>query len=83
MYHMIKESAVEKAKDRAIKKLEKAYPCSKLQLWKTVHRLMRRPVLLPENDEALRRTFPQYVHALAEVYRVMAEASSEKALICD
>ena len=45
MYHMMKESAVEKAKDRAIKKLEKAYPGSKLQLWKTVHQLMWRPIL--------------------------------------
>lgn len=41
MYHMMKESAVEKAKDRAIEKLKKAYPGSKLQFWKTVHRLMR------------------------------------------
>lgn len=30
MYHMMKESAVIKAKDRAIKKLQKAYPGSKL-----------------------------------------------------
>ena len=45
MYHMMREPAVIKAKDRAIKKLEKAYPGSKLQLWKTVHRLMRRPIL--------------------------------------
>jgi len=42
MYHMMKEAAVEKAKARAIKKLEKAYPGSRLQLWKAVHQLMRR-----------------------------------------
>ena len=54
MYHMMKESAVIKAKDRAIKKLEKAYPGSKLQLWKNVHRLMRRPVLPFESEAELR-----------------------------
>lgn len=72
MYHMMKESAVEKAKDRAIKKLEKVYPGSKLQLWKTVHRLMRRPILPPEDDTELRTQFPKYVHALAEVYGVLS-----------
>lgn len=74
MYHMMKESAVIKAKDRAIKKLEKAYPGSKLQLWKTVHRLMRRPILPPDDDTELRMQFPRYVHALAEVYGVLNEA---------
>ena len=54
MYHMIKESAVTKAKDRAIKKLEKAYPGSKLQLWNTVYRMMRRPVLPFESEAELR-----------------------------
>ena len=78
MYHMMKESAVEKAKDRAIKKLEKAYPGSKLQLWKTVHRLMRRPILPPDDDTELRTQFPQYVHALAEVYGVLNEATTEE-----
>ena len=58
MYHMMKESAVEKAKDRAIKKLEKAYPGSKLQLWMTVYRIMRRPILPPEDDTELRSSFP-------------------------
>ena len=58
MYHMMKESAVIKAKDRAIKKLEKAYPGSKLQLWKTVYRMMRRPILPPEDDTELRSSFP-------------------------
>lgn len=77
MYHMMKESAVEKAKDRAIKKLEKAYPGSKLQLWKTVHRLMRRPILPLEDDTELRTRFPKYVHALAEVYGVLNEATTE------
>lgn len=77
MYHMMKESAVEKAKDRAIKKLEKACPGSKLQLWKTVHRLMRRPILPPDDDTELLTQFPRYVHALAEVYGVLNEATAE------
>lgn len=77
MYHMMKESAVIKAKDRAIKKLEKAYPGSKLQLWKTVQRLMRRPIPLPDDDTELRVQFPRYVHALAEVYGVLHEATSD------
>ena len=78
MYHMMKESAVIKAKDRAIKKLEKAYPGSKLQLWKTVHRLMQRPILPPEDDTELRTQFPKYVHALAEVYGVLNEATMDE-----
>ncbi|MBQ8831511.1 MAG: sigma-70 family RNA polymerase sigma factor [Oscillospiraceae bacterium] len=78
MYHMMKESAVEKAKDRAIKKLEKAYPGSKLQLWKTVHRLMRRPILPPDDDTELRMQFPKYVHALAEVYGVLNETTTDE-----
>ena len=78
MYHMMKESAVGKAKDRAIKKLEKAYPGSKLQLWKTVYRMMRRPILPPDDDTELRTQFPQYVHALAEVYGVLNEATTEE-----
>lgn len=73
MYHMMKESAVIKAKDHATKKLEKAYPGSKLQLWKTVHRLMRQPILPPDDDTELRMQFPRYVHALAEVYGVLNE----------
>jgi len=77
MYHMMKESAVEKAKDRAIKKLEKAYPDSKLQLWKSVHRLMRRPILPPEDDTEQRTQFPKYVHALAEVYGVLNEVTTD------
>lgn len=78
MYHMMKESAVEKAKDRAIKKLEKAYPGSKLQFWKTIYRLMRRPILPPEDDAELRKQFPKYVHALAEVYGVLNEATTDE-----
>ena len=78
MYHMMKESAVIKAKDRAIKKLEKAYPGSKLQLWKTVHRLMRRPILPPDDDTELRVLFPRYVHALAEVYGVLNEVKTKE-----
>lgn len=77
MYHMMKESAVEKAKDRAIKKPEKAYPGSKLQHWKSVHRLMRRPVPPPEDDTELRVQFPRYVHALAEIYSVLNEATTD------
>ena len=42
----------------SIKKLEKAYPGSKLQLWMTVYRIMRRPILPPEDDTELRSSFP-------------------------
>ncbi len=77
MYHMMKEAAVEKAKDRAIKKLEKAYPGSRLQLWKTVHHLLRRPVLPPAEDSELRVSFPQHVRTLAELYGVLHEAATE------
>ncbi|MDY4906910.1 MAG: hypothetical protein SO124_00910 [Oscillospiraceae bacterium] len=45
MYRMMKESAVEKAKNRAVEKLREAYPSSRLQVWRTVHRMLRRPVL--------------------------------------
>jgi DNA-directed RNA polymerase sigma subunit (sigma70/sigma32) len=44
MYHMMRESAVEKAKSRAVEKLKTAYPSSRLQVWRTVHRMMRRPI---------------------------------------
>ena len=71
MYHMMKESAVEKAKSRAVEKLREAYPGSRLQVWRTVHRMLRRPVLPSEEDSELRRDFPQYVRALAEVYGVL------------
>ena len=73
MYHMMKESAVEKAKNRAIEKLREAYPGSMLQVWRTVHRMMRRPVPPLGEDSELRRNFPQYVRALAEVYGVLNE----------
>ena len=76
MYHMMKESAVEKAKSRAIEKLREAYPGSRLQVWRAVHRMMRRPVLPSEEDSELRRNFLQYVRALAEVYGVLSEAAS-------
>ena len=52
MYHMMKESAVEKAKNRAVEKLRESYPGSRLQVWRAVHRMMRRPVLPPEDDAA-------------------------------
>ena len=71
MYHMMKESAVEKAKNRAVKKLRKSYPGSRLQVWRAVHRMMRRPVPPPGEDSDLRRNFPQYVRALTEVYGVL------------
>lgn len=77
MYHMMKESAVEKAKSRAIEKLREAYPGSRLQVWRAVHRMMRRPVLPSEEDSELRRNFLQYVRALAEVYGVLSEAASD------
>jgi len=53
MYHMMKESAVEKAKSRAVEKLKAAYPGSRLQVWKAVYRMMRRPIPLPENNVGL------------------------------
>ena len=52
MYHMMKESAVEKAKNRAVEKLRESYPGSRLQVWRTVHRMLRRPVLPPEDNAA-------------------------------
>ena len=77
MYHMMKESAVEKAKNRAVEKLRESYPGSRLQVWRTVHRMMRRPIPPPGDDSELRRNFPQYVRALAEVYGVLSEATSD------
>ena len=71
MYHMMKESAVEKAKNRAVEKLREAYPGSRLQVWRAIHRMMRRPIPPPGEDSDLRRNFPQYVRALAEVYGVL------------
>ena len=77
MYHMMKESAVEKAKIRAVEKLREAYPSSRLQVWRTVHRMLRRPVPPPGEGSELRRNFPQYVRALAEFYGVLNEATSD------
>ena len=77
MYHMMKESAVEKAKSRAVEKLRESYPGSILQVWRAVHRMLRRPVPPPGEDSELRRDFPQYVRALAEVYGVLNEATSD------
>ena len=54
MYHMMKESAVEKAKSRAVEKLKAAYPGSRLQVWKAVYRMLRRPIPPPEADDAAR-----------------------------
>ena len=77
MYHMMKESAVEKAKNRAVEKLRESYSGSRLQVWRTVHRMMRRPVPPPGEGSELRRNFPQYVRALTEVYGVLNEATSD------
>ena len=77
MYHMMKESVVEKSKNRAVEKLRESYPGSRLQVWRTVHRMMRRPIPPPGDDSELRRNFPQYVRALAEVYGVLSEATSD------
>ena len=77
MYHMMKESAVEKAKNRAVEKLRESYPGSILQVWRTVQRMLRRPVPPPGQDSDLRRNFPQYVRALTEVYGVLSEAASD------
>ena len=71
MYHMMKESAVEKAKNRAVEKLRESYPGSRLQVWRAVHLMVRKPVLPPGENSDLRRNFPQYVRALAEVYGVL------------
>ena len=77
IYHMMKESAVEKAKNRAVEKLRGSYPGSRLQVWRTVHRMLRRPILPSGEDGELRRNFPQYVRTLAEVYGVLNEATSD------
>lgn len=50
---------------------------NKLQLWKTVYRMMRRPILPPDDDTELRVQFPRYVHALAEGYGVLHEATAD------
>jgi len=39
--------------------------------------MMQRPIPPPEEDSELRRDFPQYVRALAEVYGVLNEATSD------
>ena len=78
MYHMMKASAVEKARDRALKKLKKAYPGSRLQLWRAAHRLLRRPIQPPEENADLRVGFPQHVRVLAEVCSILCEAVAEE-----
>lgn len=78
MYHMMKEDAVEKARNRALKKLRDAYPGSRMQLWDTVHRLMRRPIPPSEVDVELRVRFPQYVRVLAEGYGIISEAADSE-----
>ena len=39
--------------------------------------MMWRPVPPPGEDSELRRDFPQYVRALAEVYGVLSETASD------
>ena len=39
--------------------------------------MLRRPVPPPGQDSDLRRNFPQYVRALAEIYGVLNEATSD------
>ena len=78
MYHMMKESAVEKAKNRALKKLARAYPDSKLKVWQSVYSIMRRPILPPEDDAELRKGFPQHIRVLAEVYAILSEADGRE-----
>lgn len=41
MYHMMKVDAVEKAKNRALKKLRNSYPGSKMQRWSTIRWLLK------------------------------------------
>ena len=65
---------MEKAKNRAVEKLRESYPGSRLQVWRTVRRMMRRPIPLPGEDSELRRNFPQYVRTLTEVYAILEEA---------
>ena len=40
MYHMVKEDAVEKAKQQALKKLRECYPDSMMRWWTMIHRLL-------------------------------------------
>ena len=40
MYHMMTESAVEKAKGRALVKLRQAYPESRMLVWKAAYRML-------------------------------------------
>lgn len=42
MYHLMKENGVEKAKNRALKRLRDAYPGSRMGEWDRIVRLMRR-----------------------------------------
>ena len=39
--------------------------------------MMQRPIPPVEDDTELRRNFPQYVRALAEVYSLLNEAASD------
>lgn len=45
MFHMMKESAVDKARKRALKKLRATYPGSRLQVWRDAFSLLYYPKL--------------------------------------
>ena len=77
MYHMMKESAVEKAKERAVTKLKKAYPGSRLQIWRNVHRMIRRPILPAKDDRALRRSFTTSPYEIRSLEIVVSIQSGE------
>lgn len=42
MYHLLKEDAVEKAKNRALKKLRKGWEDCRARRWSMAHRLIER-----------------------------------------
>ena len=53
MYHMMKESAVEKAKNRAVEKLREILSWQRAPVWRIVHHMMQRPIPLLENNVGL------------------------------
>ena len=57
MYHMMKDSAVEKAKTRALEKLHKAYPGSMMWIWAEAKRSV---------DKAKRDPFPSEGDSIRE-----------------
>ncbi len=82
-YHMIKPDAVEKAKKKALKKLQKNFSESRLRWWIRLNRQLNYPTP-PTSDEVIQTWYPsdewlvpkrlqQYVCALAEVYGIVHE----------